>query len=59
LNASNGRADGYPASPRRYGDGTLHPGFNDALEIRRLADRFGEPERRAISKALPDELALA
>jgi hypothetical protein len=29
------------------------------LEIRRLADRLGEPERRAISKALSDELALA
>ncbi len=40
-------------------DSAFLQAFNDALEIRRLTSRLGEPERRAIAKALPDELALA
>lgn len=33
--------------------------FNDALEIRRLAERLGKPQRQAVADALPDELAAA
>jgi hypothetical protein len=40
-------------------DSAFLQAFNDALEIRRLAGRLGEPERRAVAEALPDELALA
>lgn len=40
-------------------DSAFLQAFNDALEIRRLAGRLGEPQRRAIAGALPDELAVA
>ena len=40
-------------------DSAFLQAFNNALEIRRLSDRLGKPERRAIAKALPAELALA
>ncbi|HEY2535760.1 MAG TPA: hypothetical protein VGI24_02115 [Solirubrobacteraceae bacterium] len=40
-------------------DSAFLQAFNDALEIRRLADRLGAPEWRAIARALPAELALA
>jgi hypothetical protein len=33
--------------------------FNDALEIRRLAEGLGEPQRRAVARALSGKLALA
>jgi hypothetical protein len=33
--------------------------FNDALEIRRLARRLGQPQCRAVATALPDTLAAA
>jgi hypothetical protein len=40
-------------------DSAFLQAFNDALEIRRLAGRLGEPEWRAVASALPAELALA
>lgn len=40
-------------------DSAFLQAFNNALEIRRLADRLGKPERRAIAQALPTKLALA
>jgi predicted DNA-binding transcriptional regulator AlpA len=40
-------------------DSAFLQAFNNALEIRRLSDRLGKPERRAIAQALPAELALA
>jgi len=40
-------------------DSAFLQAFNDALEIRRLTGRLGKSERRAVAKALPDELALA
>jgi len=33
--------------------------YNDALEIRRLADRLGGQQRKAVASVLPDELAAA
>lgn len=40
-------------------DSTFLQAFNDALEIRRLSRRLGKVQRRAIARALPDELAAA
>lgn len=40
-------------------DSAFLQAFNDALEIRRLAGRLGEPERRAVAGALPAELTFA
>jgi hypothetical protein len=39
-------------------DSAFLQAFNDALEIRRLAHRLGEPQRRAVVAALPDALAI-
>ncbi len=33
--------------------------FNDALEIRQLADRLGKPQRQAVARALPGKFAFA
>jgi hypothetical protein len=40
-------------------DSAFLQAFNDALEIRRLAGRLDKPQRRAVARALPSELALA
>jgi hypothetical protein len=40
-------------------DSAFLQAFNDALEIRRLADQLGDHQRRAVASALPDELAAA
>jgi predicted DNA-binding transcriptional regulator AlpA len=40
-------------------DSAFVQAFNDALEIRRLADRLGTAQRRAIAKVLPEEFAVA
>jgi hypothetical protein len=40
-------------------DSAFVQAFNDALEIRRLADRLQGPQRRAVAQALPAKLALA
>ena len=40
-------------------DSAFIQAFNDALEIRRLADRLQEPQRRAVAWALPGTLAAA
>jgi hypothetical protein len=33
--------------------------FNDALEIRQLANRLGKPQRQAVARALPGKFAFA
>jgi hypothetical protein len=38
-------------------DSAFLQAFNDALEIRRLTDRLGRPQRRAVARALPGKLA--
>ena len=38
-------------------DSAFLQAFNDALEIRRLADRLGRPQRQAVARALPGKLA--
>jgi hypothetical protein len=40
-------------------DSAFLQAFNDALEIRRLVDRLGTAQRRAVAKALHEELAAA
>jgi hypothetical protein len=40
-------------------DSAFLQAFNDALEIRRLLHRLGEPQRQAVARALSGELALA
>jgi hypothetical protein len=47
-----------PATPLPdTADSAFLRAFNDALEIRRLASRLGESQRRAVAGVLPDELA--
>lgn len=40
-------------------DSAFLQAFNDALELRRLTDRLGRQQRRAVAAVLPDELAVA
>jgi predicted DNA-binding transcriptional regulator AlpA len=40
-------------------DSAFLQAFNDALDIRRLVGRLGEPQRRAVASALPDGLIAA
>lgn len=40
-------------------DSAFLQAFNDALDIRRLAGRLDGPQRQAVARALPDELAIA
>ena len=40
-------------------DSAFLQAFNDALDIRRLTQKLGGPQRRAVAEALPAELATA